>query len=97
MSRLIITEAAAESLERCRLFLEAKNPNALNRAAQRIEYQFELLSSTPNMGRPLSDLIELRELIIPFGSSGYIALYHYEPNTDTVYVLAFRHQKEVGY
>jgi hypothetical protein len=40
---------------------------------------------------------ELRELVISFGDSGYIALYRYEPATDTVYVLVFRHQKEAGY
>lgn len=51
----------------------------------------------PEIGRPLNDTPALRELIIPFGDSGYIALYHYESFQDIVYVLAFRHQKEVGY
>jgi len=51
------------------------------------------------VGPPLSfnDMPELRELVIPFGDSGYIALYRYDPIADAVYVLAFRHQKEVGY
>jgi hypothetical protein len=49
------------------------------------------------MGRPVDDLSELRELIIPFGDSGYVALYHHAVRTDSVYVLAFRHQKEAGY
>lgn len=40
---------------------------------------------------------ELRELIIDFGQSGYIALYRHEPSDDAVYVLAFRHQREAGY
>ncbi|ASD84763.1 plasmid stabilization protein (plasmid) [Burkholderia gladioli pv. gladioli] len=38
-----------------------------------------------------------RELAIPFGDSGYVALYRYEPADDAVYVLAFRHQREAGY
>jgi hypothetical protein len=38
----------------------------------------------------------LRELVIPFGDSGYAALYRHEPTLDLVYVLAFRHQKETG-
>lgn len=40
---------------------------------------------------------ELRELVIPFGDSGYVALYLHDTNDDTVYVLAFRHQHEAGY
>ncbi|CAE6939421.1 protein of unknown function [Pseudomonas marincola] len=51
----------------------------------------------PEVGRPLSELPELRELIIEFGDSGYVALYRHEREDDAVYVLAFRHQKEVGY
>ncbi|ERS11341.1 hypothetical protein Q668_18910 [Alcanivorax sp. PN-3] len=39
----------------------------------------------------------MRELVIPFGDSGYIALYRFEPADDTVYVLVFRYQKEAGY
>lgn len=51
----------------------------------------------PAMGRPFSDMPELRELPIPFGDSGYVALYRYVPGDDAVYLLAFRHQKEAGY
>jgi len=40
---------------------------------------------------------ELRELVIAFGDSGYVALYRHEAADDVVYVLAFRHQKEAGY
>ena len=40
---------------------------------------------------------ELRELVIAFGDSGYVALYHHELADDAVYILAFRHQKEAGY
>ncbi|HHM5367316.1 TPA: hypothetical protein ACRNJF_002858 [Pseudomonas aeruginosa] len=40
---------------------------------------------------------EMPDLVIAFGDSGYVALYRHEPATDAVYVLAFRHQKEVGY
>jgi plasmid stabilization system protein ParE len=84
-------------LEHCRLFLAEKNPQAAKRAGLAIEHQFALLETEPEMGRPVADLPELRELIIPFGDSGYVALYHHAVKTDSVYVLAFRHQKEAGY
>ena len=66
-------------------------------AAQAIAHQFALLEKEPETGRPFDDLPELRELIIPFGDSGYVALYRHEVKSDSVYVLAFRHQKEAGY
>ncbi|WKN24560.1 type II toxin-antitoxin system RelE/ParE family toxin [Azotobacter vinelandii] len=84
-------------MERCRRFLVDKAPEAARRAGQVIERQFMLLEVAPDMGRPLPELPELRELVIAFGDSGYVALYHYEPVDDAVYVLAFRHQKEMDY
>lgn len=56
-----------------------------------------MLETTPAMGRPVDDQPELRELLIPFGDSGYVALYRHEPAQDAVYILAIRHQKEAGY
>lgn len=97
MPRVVITETAVRGLERCRLFLQGKAPQAAQRAAQAIEYQFLLLESAPESGRPLPDLPALREKVIPFGDSGYVALYRHIPADDAVYVLAFRHQKEAGY
>ena len=97
MPRVVITEGAVEGLERCRLFLAEKNPEAAVRAGQAIVQQFALLETEPEIGRPFDDSPELRELIVPFGDSGYVALYHHEAKNDSVYVLAFRHQKEAGY
>ena len=97
MPRVIVTEGAVQGLERCRRFLAEKNPQASRRAGQAIERQFLLLETAPNTGRPLTDLPELRELVIGFGDSGYVALYRHDQAADAVYVLAFRHQKEAGY
>lgn len=97
MPQVIVTEGAAQGLERCRRFLVDKHPQAAMRAGQTIEHHFALLETEPEIGRPFDDLPELRELIIPFGDSGYVAFYHFDKNTDAVFVLAFRHQKEAGY
>ena len=97
MPRLIITEAAAIGLERCRAFLDEKNALASQRAGQTIIASLTLLETTPQMGRPLDIDAELRELSISFGDSGYVALYRFDAAIDTVYVLAFRHQREAGY
>jgi plasmid stabilization system protein ParE len=97
MSRVVVTSDAAQGLERCRVFLAEKNPKAANRAAQAIVHTLELLESEPELGRPLEDMPDLRELIIEFGNAGYVALYRYDTPSDIVFVLAFRHQKEAGY
>jgi len=80
-----------------RRFLVAKFPEAAKRAGQAIERHFSMLETLPDMGRPFPDAPELRELVISFGDSGYVALYRHEPADNAVYVLAFRHQKEAGY
>jgi len=93
--RVIVTEVAAEGLERCRRFLAAKAPEAARRAGQAIERRFLSLEATPGIGRPFPEAPELRELVIAFGDSGYVALYRHEPADDAVSVLAFRHKKEL--
>lgn len=97
MPRVVVTKTASEGLERCRRFLAGKAPEAARRAGQVIEQQFLLLETAPDIGRPFPEMPELRELMIAFGDSGYVALYRHEPTDDAVYVLASRHQKEAGY
>ncbi len=97
MPRLIITEGAALGLERCRTFLADKSPLAPERAGRAIASCLRLLQTTPAMGRPFDGDDHLRELPIPFGESGYIALYRFKPEAYAVYVLVFRHQREAGY
>jgi len=54
------------------------------------------LSRTPFIYRKAGNSPFLRELIIPFGSSGHVALYEIE-GADTVNILAVRHQLEDDY
>lgn len=53
------------------------------------------LERNPLIGRPAQN--ERRELVIGRGARGYIALYRYVPEIDTVFVLAVRSQREAGY
>lgn len=97
MPQIIVTQGAALGLEKCRLFLAEKSPYTTAYAAQAISQQFTLLENQPLMGRPMDNTHDLRELVIPFGSSGYLALYHFDAAEDAIYILAFKHQKEAGY
>ena len=97
MPRVIVTRGAVDGMERCRQFLNDKNPLAAKRAAQVIAAHLRLLETTPDIGRPSLEVPWLRGLIIPFGDSGYVALYRHVPDEMEVVILAFRHQKEAGY
>jgi len=53
------------------------------------------LEYNPLIGRPARN--DLRELVMGRGSHGYVALYRYIQEIDTVFVLAIRSQREAGY
>ena len=54
------------------------------------------LAATPYSFRKAGPSPTRRELIIPFGATGYVALYEIASPT-TVVVLALRHQREEDY
>jgi plasmid stabilization system protein ParE len=95
--RLVFAARASRGIERCRRFLAERNKLAAERAARAIAYHLERLQEHPEIGRPFPDAPEMRELVIPFGDSGYVALYRYDRAKDSIVVLAFRHQREAGY
>lgn len=55
----------------------------------------QILAHSPLIGRPVKG--GKRELVIGQGSRGYVALYRFVPDIDTVFVLAIRNQREAGY
>jgi plasmid stabilization system protein ParE len=77
--------------------LETKDARAAARAADAIDKKLALLATLPESGRIYAPDPRLRELMIEFGSSGYVALYHYEELRDRVFILAVRHKREVCY
>ena len=55
----------------------------------------DILESSPLIGRPVEN--GKRELVIATGASGCRALYRHVPELDTVFVLAVRSQRELGF
>lgn len=55
----------------------------------------QILATSPLIGRPTDG--GMRELVIGRGSRGYVALYRFQPEIDTVFLLAIRSQREAGY
>jgi plasmid stabilization system protein ParE len=95
MPRVIYSQRASQDLIRLYQFLAEKNPTAALRAITTIRDSISSLQSMPKMGRPIEK--GLREWIIDFSSSGYVALYDLHEITDELVVLAIKHQKEDGY
>lgn len=66
------------------------------RAMDVIQEEFRVLQRNPFTCRMASaDPLE-RELVIPFGATGYVALFHIESDS-LVVVSAIRHQREDDY
>ena len=72
-----------------------KNSELAIASAAAIRSAVENLASHPLIGRRVEG--DLRELVISYGATGYIALYRFDIQRDQVRVLAMRHQREIGY
>lgn len=96
MPRLIWSPSALDDVRRAYRFLFEKNPTAAMQAVSAIRQGVKILAQHPEIGRPV-DFIEpeYREWPIAFGSSGYIALYHYDGQI--AIITAVKHQREAGY
>lgn len=61
-----------------------------------IEASFTLLEKFPYTCRKAADSSFLRELVIPFGHTGYVALFEIVAD-ERVVIAAIRHQREDDY
>ena len=97
--RLRFTPQAEDDLLRLYDFLLERDVPAAEVALQAIHKAVELLQIFPFSCRKIQggdDSPFLRELIIPFGTSGYVALFEIE-DREIVTILAVRHQREEDY
>jgi plasmid stabilization system protein ParE len=96
--RIRLTSEALEDLKRLQAFLIEKDPMAAARALDAIETSFGLLEYSPLSCRKAwpGDRPLLREILIPFGNAGYLALFEID-GPDHVSILAVRHQREEDY
>ena len=90
------TPDAEDDLLRLIDILIDKNPSAAGRAQRAIRRAMRLLEFSPFSCRKADSDPLLRELVIPFGHAGYVALFRIE-DARTVTVLAIRHQRESDY
>ncbi|HMO87175.1 MAG TPA: type II toxin-antitoxin system RelE/ParE family toxin [Lacipirellulaceae bacterium] len=96
--RVRVTREALNDLRRLQAFLIEKDSASAARAVDAIEIAFGLLEHSPFSCRKAwpGDRPLLRELVIPFGSAGYVALFEID-GPGYVTILAVRHQREEDY
>ncbi|SMB21991.1 Plasmid stabilization system protein [Sterolibacterium denitrificans] len=98
--RVRFTEAAEADLVRLYEFIlerDATDWALAERALAAIRAGMSILEQTPfSCRKAATDTPFLRELLIPFGAAGYVALFEID-DAETVTVLAVRHQRESDY
>lgn len=95
MAQVVYSQNALANLERAFAFLAEHDPSAASAAAHAIRHAVETLVSHPLIGRRIEG--EVRELVISYGKTGYIALYRFLPEQNLARILAIRHQRELDY
>jgi plasmid stabilization system protein ParE len=93
-----LTAEAGEDLERLYEFLLGRDLQVAERALAAVERGLAFLAYSPFSCRKafMQKSPRWRELLIPFGHSGYVALFEID-DARTVTVTAVRHQREEDY
>jgi len=95
VAQVVYSGRSIEHIERAFQFLRNKNPTAALHALAAIQSAVDNLAAHPLVGRRIEG--ELRELIISYGQTGYVALYRFIIARDEVRILALRHQRDLGF
>jgi plasmid stabilization system protein ParE len=95
MSAIELAEEVGEDFERILDHLATHQVEHSEQRLREIIQALDVLEHNPQIGRPA--MAGKRELVIGRGSHGYVALYRYVEEIDTVFVLAIRSQREGGY
>jgi toxin ParE1/3/4 len=95
VSRIVLAAKVRADFDRIFDFLFEYAPEFAAARIEAIIAAIDILETSPLIGRPVA--FGQRELVIATGSSGYLALYRYDPALDTAFVLAVRSQRELDY
>lgn len=91
------TQAARDDLKRLFTFLAEQDIQPALHARKTIATSMQMLEQFPfTCRKSMGEETFLRELVIPFGSAGYVALFEIDDDK-TVTILAVRHQREDDY
>jgi plasmid stabilization system protein ParE len=94
MGKVVFSRPSLIKLGAIRRFYANYDVTIAERALNAIKSALAKLILNPEIGRPFESSFLRRELVIPFGNNGFIALYEIEKATGPIIVVALRHQKE---
>jgi plasmid stabilization system protein ParE len=95
VAQVVYSARSLDDIERAFQFLRDENPGAARDAVTAIQSAVDNLGAHPLIGRRVEG--ELRELVISYGRTGYVALYRFVLAQDQLRILALRHQREIGF
>ena len=95
MSRIELAPELGEDFDRILDHLARYGVDDAPSRIREIIQAIAVLEHNPFIGRPVDG--DNRELVIGRRARGYVALYRYVAQIDTVFVLALRSQREAGY
>jgi plasmid stabilization system protein ParE len=90
---ILLSPDAVEDVERLRTFLDRNNPDAARRALASIWTAIDRLQEFPDMGMPTEDA-DIRQIVVRFGSSGYIVRYAALPGDENILITRIWHGRE---
>lgn len=95
MTRIELAPEVLDDFDRFLDHIAQHDPGSAPERVDAIVDAIQILTHSPLIGRPVKG--GMRELVIGRASRGYVALYQYVETMDTVFVLAVRSQREVGF
>ena len=95
MTQIELASGVLADFDRIIEHLESHGSSLASEHISQINQAIQILTHSPLIGRKVKD--GKRELVIGKGSRGYVALYRFIPQIDTVAVLALRSQRELGF
>jgi plasmid stabilization system protein ParE len=87
--------SAILDLQRFRDFIRPHNKEAVQRAVRIIRTAVAHIAANPRIGKPVEDLPDYHDIVVPFGVSGYLLRYRIEG--DTIFIIALKHCKKAGF
>jgi toxin ParE1/3/4 len=90
---IVFSPDALADVERLRTFLDRANPGAARRAVAVILNAIERLQEFPELGMPTGDA-DIRQIVVRFGSSGYIVRYTVMKATTDIFITRIWHGRE---
>jgi plasmid stabilization system protein ParE len=95
VTRIVLSPGLAEDFARILDHLDRHEAAQREQRIDGILHAIDVLTDNPLIGRSLAG--DLRELVVGHDAHGYVALYRYLGEFDTVLITAIRAQREAGY